>query len=158
MGVSQWGTIDGVQVKQLVRHPDDRGFFQEILRDDDALLRRFGQASLSMSYPGVIKAFHYHERQDDLWFFPVGSAQVVLYDQRPGSSTEGITQVLYPGEDHPILIVIPVGVVHGYRVLGAQPLMIVYFTTESYRPADPDERRLAWDDPTIAFDWTTQPR
>ncbi len=145
-------------MKSLVRHPDDRGFFQEILRDDDQLLRKFGQASLSMSYPGVIKAFHYHERQDDLWFFPVGSAQVVLYDGRRESPSYQKTQVLYPGEDNPQLIVIPVGVVHGYRVLGNTPLMIVYFTTESYNPENPDEKRLAWDDPTIGFDWTTHYR
>ena len=154
--MSKLGSIEGVVVKKLVRHPDDRGFFQEILRDDDALLRNFGQASLSMSYPGVIKAFHYHERQDDLWFFPVGSAQVVLYDQRTNSPTFGVTQVLYPSEMNPLLIVIPVGVVHGYRVLGQTPLMIVYFTTESYRPEDPDEKRFAWNDPTIGFDWSTQ--
>lgn len=156
--MSEFGAIDGVVVKKLVRHPDDRGFFQEILRDDDELLRNFGQASLSMSYPGVIKAFHYHERQDDLWFFPVGSAQVVLYDQRRNSPTYQVTQVLYPSEMNPILIVIPVGVVHGYRVLGNTPAMIVYFTTESYRPADPDEKRLAWNDPDIDFDWRTQSR
>ncbi len=156
--MSQFGKIDGVLVKNLVRHPDNRGFFQEILRDDDELLRSFGQASLSMSYPGVIKAFHYHERQDDLWFFPVGSAEVVLYDSRDDSKTRGITQVLYPGQDNPILIVIPVGVLHGYRVLGSTPLMIVYFTTESYRPESPDEKRVAWDDPGIGFDWTTRPR
>ena len=156
--MSHIGQIAGVKVKPLVRHPDDRGFFEEILRDDDDLLRRFGQASLSMSYPGVIKAFHYHERQDDLWFFPVGSAQVVLYDGRSASPTKGVTQVLYPGEDNPLLIVIPVGVVHGYRVLGSKPLMIVYFTTESYQPDHPDEKRLDWNDPTIGFDWTTQYR
>lgn len=156
--MSEFGAIDGVVVKKLLRHPDDRGFFQEILRDDDQLLRNFGQASLSMSYPGVIKAFHYHERQDDLWFFPVGSAQVVLYDQRRNSPTYQVTQVLYPSEMNPILIVIPVGVVHGYRVLGNTPAMIVYFTTESYRPADPDEKRLAWNDPDIDFDWRTQNR
>lgn len=154
--MSRFGSIAGVTVKRLVRHPDDRGFFEEILRDDDQLLRRFGQASLSMSYPGVIKAFHYHERQDDLWFFPVGSAQVVLYDGRPDSPTRGTTQVLYPGEDNPELIVIPVGVLHGYRVLGPKPLIIVYFTTESYRPDDPDEKRVPWNDPEIGFDWTTQ--
>lgn len=102
-----FGTMDGVRVKKLVRHPDDRGFFQEILRDDDGLLQRFGQAALSMSYPGVIKVFHYHESQDGLWFFPVGSAQVVLYDARPGSPTHGVTQVLYPGEDNSLLVVVP---------------------------------------------------
>jgi dTDP-4-dehydrorhamnose 3,5-epimerase len=156
--MSQLGTIADVVVKPLVRHPDDRGFFEEILRDDDQLLRRFGQASLSMTYPGVIKAFHYHERQDDLWFFPVGSAQVVLHDLRQDSATHGVTQVLYAGEDHPCLIVIPVGVAHGYRVLGPTPLMIVYFTTESYQPDHPDEKRLAWNDPAIGFDWSTQNR
>lgn len=156
--MGQFGEIDGVVVKRLIRHPDDRGFFQEILRDDEDLLRRFGQASLSMSYPGVIKAFHYHERQDDLWFFPVGSAQVVLYDQREGSRTKGRTQVLYPGEHNPLLIVIPVGVVHGYRVLGQSPLMIVYFTTESYQPNDPDEKRWPWNDARVGFNWETQYR
>lgn len=156
--MSQFGQIDGVHVKKLVRHADDRGFFQEILRDDDALLRGFGQASLSMTFPGVIKAFHWHERQDDLWFFPVGYAQVVLYDMRETSATQGITQVLYPSQDNPFLTVIPVGVAHGYRVLGPNPLMIVYFTTESYQPNNPDEKRLDWNDPIIGFDWTTQNR
>ncbi|GAB6172817.1 dTDP-4-dehydrorhamnose 3,5-epimerase family protein [Paradesulfitobacterium aromaticivorans] len=150
--------IDGVVLKKLVRHADDRGFFMEILRDDDELLKRFGQASLSKSYPGVIKAFHYHERQDDLWFFPCGNAQVVLYDLRADSPTHGETNTFYLGEDNPGLLVIPKGVAHGYRVLGEEPAIIVYFTTESYRRDDPDELRIPWDDPGIGFDWTTRPR
>ncbi|MBC7345271.1 MAG: dTDP-4-dehydrorhamnose 3,5-epimerase family protein, partial [Clostridia bacterium] len=52
--------IDGVKIKQLIRHCDDRGFFTEILREDDEIFSRFGQASMSKTYPGVIKAFHYH--------------------------------------------------------------------------------------------------
>lgn len=150
--------IQGVEVKKLVRHPDDRGFFMEILRDDDELLKRFGQASLSKSYPGVIKAFHYHKRQDDIWFFPVGNAQVVLHDMREDSPTKGETNVFYLGEDNPQIVVIPVGVAHGYRVLGNTPAVIVYFTTESYDPQNPDEYRVAWDDPSIGFDWNTQAR
>ncbi len=150
--------INGVVTKKLVRHSDDRGFFMEILRDDDELLARFGQASLSMSYPGVIKAFHYHERQDDLWFFPAGNAQVVLHDLREGSATKGETNVFYMGETNPMLLVIPKGVAHGYRVLGPTPVIITYFTTESYDPENPDEKRLAWNDPVIDFDWTTQSR
>lgn len=45
-----------MKVKQLVRRCDDRGFFQEILRNDEGLLRQFGQASMALTYPGVIKA------------------------------------------------------------------------------------------------------
>lgn len=150
--------IKDVIVKKLLRHPDDRGFFMEILRDDEDLLKRFGQASISKSYPGVIKAFHYHERQDDIWFFPVGNAQVVLYDLREDSPTKGETSVFYMGEDNPIVVVIPKGVAHGYRVLGNEPACIVYFTTESYDPKKPDEKRIDWDDPKIGFDWTTKHR
>ena len=150
--------IEGVQLKKLVRHSDDRGFFMEILRDDENLLKRFGQASLSKAYPGVIKAFHYHQRQDDLWFFSVGNAQVVLYDLRENSSTKGRTEVFYLGEDNPGLLLIPKGVAHGYRVLGQEPAVIVYFTTESYHREDPDELRISWDDSEIGFDWTTKPR
>ncbi len=150
--------ITGVQVKKLVRHVDDRGYFMEVLRDDDQLLKQFGQFSMSLTYPGVIKAFHYHQRQDDLWFFPVGNAQVVLHDLREDSTTKGETNVFYMGETNPILLVIPAGVAHGYRVLGSQLAMITYVTTESYQPGNPDEYRLAFDDPQIGFDWETKNR
>lgn len=150
--------IQDVMVKKLVRHSDDRGFFMEILRDDENLLERFGQASLSKSYPGVIKAFHYHEKQDDIWFFPVGNVQTVLYDLRENSPTRGQTNIFYMGEDNPLVVVIPKGVAHGYRVLGNQPACIVYFTTEAYDPRHPDEKRIDWNDPMIGFDWTTQHR
>ncbi|WP_223596648.1 dTDP-4-dehydrorhamnose 3,5-epimerase family protein [Neobacillus bataviensis] len=150
--------IEGVKVKKLLKHCDDRGFFMELVRDDEFLLSRFGQASMSMSYPGVIKAFHYHEKQDDVWFFPSGNAQVVLYDLRENSKTKGQTDVYYMGEDNPMVLVIPTGVAHGYRVLGQKPATIIYFTTESYDPNHPDEKRIAWDDPMIGFKWTTKNR
>lgn len=150
--------IQDVVVKKLIRHSDDRGFFMEILRDNEGLLKKFGQASMSKTYPGVIKAFHYHELQDDIWFFPIGNAQVVLHDLREHSPTKGETAVFYMGEDNPIVLVIPAGVAHGYRVLGNSPAAIVYFTTESYNPQQPDEKRLSWDDPLISFDWQTKNR
>lgn len=150
--------IEGVETKKLVRHVDDRGFFMEILRDDDRLLGKFGQASMSLTYPGVIKAFHYHKKQDDIWFFPVGNVQVVLYDLREDSNTSGETDVYYLGESNPLLLVIPKGVAHGYRVLGNKEAIIIYFTTHSYNNEDPDEYRIPWNDPRINFNWQTQYR
>ncbi|MDI3548506.1 MAG: dTDP-4-dehydrorhamnose 3,5-epimerase [Halanaerobiales bacterium] len=150
--------IKGVKIKGLTKHLDDRGFFMEILRDDDHLLARFGQASMSLTYPGVIKAFHYHKEQDDLWFFSSGNAQVVLYDLRPESTTKGERNIFYMGEDNPILLLIPKGVAHGYRVLGNKPATIIYFTTRSYNREEPDEYRIPWNDPEIGFDWRTKNR
>jgi dTDP-4-dehydrorhamnose 3,5-epimerase len=49
-------------------------------------------------------------------------------------------------------------VAHGYRVLGNSPAVIVYFTTKSYNPKNPDEYRIPWNDPSIGFDWETKHR
>jgi dTDP-4-dehydrorhamnose 3,5-epimerase len=104
----------------------------------------------------VVKAWHWHRRQDDLWFVPSGMAQVGLHDLREDSPTRGQTNVLYLGEHNRTLLYIPHGVAHGYRVLGPQPMGLLYFTTHTYDPQD--ELRLAWDDPSIGFDWTTKNR
>ncbi len=113
--------IDGVELKPLRIFPDDRGFFMETLRQDDPFFRGFGQSAVTVSYPGVIKAFHWHENQDDYWVVVRGMAQVVLHDLREDSPTRGETQVFYLGEQNMQCLMIPRGVAHGYRVLGTDP-------------------------------------
>lgn len=150
--------IEGVALKPLTVFCDDRGFLMEVLRSDDAFFRGFGQSTYTLSYPGTIKAFHWHRRQDDLWFVAAGMAQVVLHDLRDGSPTYRQTDVCYLGEQNRALLMIPTGVAHGYRVLGNQPVMLLYHTTEPYHPSNPDEERIPYDDPSIGFDWTTKMR
>jgi len=106
----------------------------------------------------VIKAFHYHKKQTDIWFVVKGMAQVVLYDLRKTSPTKGETNVFYMGEKNPILLLIPPMVAHGYRVLGNQPVGLFYHTDKPYNPKKPDEYRIPFDDPKIGFDWTTKNR
>ncbi|MHB8780104.1 MAG: dTDP-4-dehydrorhamnose 3,5-epimerase family protein [Candidatus Geothermincolia bacterium] len=146
--------LEGIKIKSLVRHCDDRGWFMELLRDDDELLERFGQTSCTLTYPGIIKAFHWHKRQDDIWFVASGEAKVVLHDIRPDSPTCGQTQVVYAGENAPQLIIIPSGIAHGYKVLGDRPVVLFYHTTRSYDGKEPDEERIPYDDPQIGFDWS----
>lgn len=150
--------IQGVEIKKLTTYTDDRGFFRELLRADDPFYTGFGQTSVTKTFPGIIKAFHYHEKQDDIWYVAEGMAQCVLHDLRPDSPTRGETQVIVAGEDSPLLIKIPAGVAHGYRVLGDRPVMLFYHTTLPYDPKSPDEKRLPFDDPSIGFDWTTKNR
>ncbi|MBN1430489.1 MAG: dTDP-4-dehydrorhamnose 3,5-epimerase family protein [Anaerolineae bacterium] len=152
------GKIHDVIIKTLITHSDDRGYFREILREDDNLLRNFGQTSFTKTYPGVIKAFHWHNDQDDLWYVADGMARVVLYDRRPDSPSCGQTQVIYAGEDNPVLILIPTGIAHGYQVLGTKPVLLFYHVTSAYDPANPDEERISFDDPGIGFDWSIQNR
>lgn len=146
--------IQGVKIRKITTHSHDRGNFREILRDDDKLLKKFGQASITVTYPGVIKAFHWHKRQDDLWYGVSGNARMVLYDLRKKSKTYRQTEVIYIGDNaEPVLVYIPQGVAHGYQVLGKKPFTLIYFTTESYNPKKPDEQRIAFDDKEINFNW-----
>lgn len=150
--------IFGVQIKRLTTFPDDRGYFREVYRADDPFFTGVKQTSVTETYPGVIKAFHWHKLQEDVWYVAKGMAQVVLHDMRHDSQTKGETQVVFAGEQNPVLIFIPKGVAHGYRVLGDKPVMLFYHTTEVYDPNAPDEYRIPFDDPGIGFDWSTKNR
>ncbi|MFA4937574.1 MAG: dTDP-4-dehydrorhamnose 3,5-epimerase family protein [Patescibacteria group bacterium] len=154
--------IDGVVIKQLKKMSDlpdapeqknKTGFLLEILREDDGLLKKFGQTVFTVAYVGTIKAFHWHQKQDDLWFVASGQAKIVLYDRRVDSKTYKETQVIMTGEGDYKLILIPVGVAHGYQVLGQEPVLLFYHTSEMYNKDNPDEQRISFDDKTINFDW-----
>jgi dTDP-4-dehydrorhamnose 3,5-epimerase len=150
--------IEGVAIKKVKANQDDRGFFAEIVKAGEETYHEIRQTSYSETYPGVIKAFHWHKRQWDIWCVVKGMAQVVLYDLREDSSTKGKTEVLYVGEKDLQVIAIPPGVAHGYRVLSPTPMGILYHTSEAYDPKNPDEGRIAFDDPKIGFNWETRNR
>jgi dTDP-4-dehydrorhamnose 3,5-epimerase len=148
--------IRDVHVKKLVVYNDDRGTLMEVLRSDDAFFEGIAQTTYTVAYPGVIKAFHWHKRQKDIWFFASGMAQVVLYDMRRESATYRQTDVFYMGANNPLVVSIPEHVAHGYRVLGNEPAGLFYHTTAVYDPKDPDEERLPFDSAEIGFDWKTR--
>jgi len=150
--------IQDVLIKKIEKRSDERGFLAEILRSDENLLSKFGQLTFTVSFPGIIKAFHYHKKQDDLWFCPFGNIQIVLFDMREGSPTYKQRQVIFAGENNFILVLIPAGVAHGYNVLGKEKAGLFYTTTESYNAKNPDEFRIPFDDPEINMDWEVEPR
>ncbi len=148
--------IAGVQVKELHRHADDRGYLMEILRSDDPIFERFGQVYVSLNYPGVVRAWHWHERQDDLFCCLQGMIQVPLYDMRADSPTRGELNEFFLGEQNPILLRIPAGVAHGYRTLGVVPSLLLNLPSRAYDRDNPDEQRLPWNTERIPYRWETR--
>lgn len=153
--------IDGVQIEPLQIYPDDRGFFTELARLGKGLATNMVpdashkiQVSLTLTYPGTIKAIHYHSEQTDLWAPISGMVQVFLYDLRRHSRTFGAINTIFAGRFQPWEILIPPGVAHGYKALGIEPIQLVYFTDRHYNPAD--ELRLPYNHPDINYDWETQ--
>lgn len=150
--------IADVRIQPVALWPDDRGYFLEVQRMGQGLAAGFPaattQISAALSYPGSIKAFHYHLHQTDCWTPVGGLLQVALVDLRAGSATFGARNTLYTGALRPWQILIPPGVAHGYKVVGREPALLVYLTDRFYNPAD--EGRITHDDPHINYDWATQ--
>ena len=148
--------IQGVEIKQLKVYPDDRGMFTELVKVTDAFIdpHPFAQISHTVTFPGVIKAFHWHSLQIDYWYCIVGSIRVALADLREDSGTTGEQATIILGEWNRQVLRIPPLVAHGYQVLGPTPAQLIYYTTQPYNPQQPDEERIPWDDPLIGYDWT----
>jgi dTDP-4-dehydrorhamnose 3,5-epimerase len=144
--------IDGVVIKNLVTHADQRGFFREIIRSTDDFFREgFGQWSHSLMFNGVIKAWHWHKIQTDWWYVGTGVMRVGLCDMRKESKTYKQTMDFLMGDFQPAQVVeIPPGVAHGCKVVQG-PVNLFYITSHIYNPQD--EIRIAYDDPEINFDW-----
>jgi len=150
--------IAGVRVQAQSVWPDDRGYFAEIARFGQGLVSEFPaattQVSCALTYPGAIKAFHFHRHQTDVWNVVRGMFQVALVDLRPDSPTFGRKNTLYLGQLRPWAVSIPPGVGHGYKVIGTEPAMLVYLTDRFYNPED--EGRIAYNEAGINYDWELQ--
>ena len=67
--------IQGVATKTLKVIADERGYLMEMMRSDDPFFQKFGQCYLSVVYPGVVKGWHYHEKQTDHFVIVKGMAK-----------------------------------------------------------------------------------
>jgi dTDP-4-dehydrorhamnose 3,5-epimerase len=146
--------IDGVEARRGRVLPDERGRLGEIMRADDPWFEKFGQVYFTTTYPGVVKAWHYHKKQTDHFYVIKGTVKVALYDQRKDSPTYGAVNQLYLGEHCPGLLRIPPGVQHGWMCVGQTEAYIINVVSEMYDYSDPDEYRTDPDDNDIPYDWT----
>ncbi len=152
--------IDGVLVQELSWFTDQRGSLSVLLRSDQVALagERFGQAYVTTVQPGVVKAWHRHASQTDRMIGLVGQTLLVLIDGRDGSPTRGTTVELVLGDRHHQLVLIPPGVWHGFKNLGAAESMVLNLPDVPYDEADPDEERAAPHHAPggglAAYDWT----
>jgi dTDP-4-dehydrorhamnose 3,5-epimerase len=139
--------LPGLIIKPLKRFPDERGFFTEIMRRDwlDVFQDDVNQANMSISYPGMVRAWHKHERgQVDRFLVVKGALKICAYDDL----TQELDEVVSTG-DNPQVVRVPGHYWHGFRVVGDEPATLVYFVNNLYDYKNPDEIRRPWNDPSI---------
>ena len=149
--------IDGVVVKALKFIPDERGRVMEILRSDDENFKKFGQAYITTTYPGVVKAWHMHKKQTDVICCIVGRLHMVLYDDRNRSKTRGEVLEVDMSEDSPCYVLVPPGIYHGWKCVAEKESVVVNVPSEPYDHDNPDEFRLPPGTKDIPYKWTLTP-
>ena len=123
--VARHPRIQGVKTKSLRLIPDERGWLLEVLRSDESdLFTKFGQVYVSATYPGVVKAWHYHQHQVDNFACVAGMVKLVLIDTRPGSATTGAVNEFFVGVQNPVLVQVPNLVYHGWKCISPDTALV----------------------------------
>ncbi|HRY52393.1 MAG TPA: dTDP-4-dehydrorhamnose 3,5-epimerase family protein [Candidatus Portnoybacteria bacterium] len=142
--------IEGVIIKKLKKNEDNRGWLAEIWRDDEINFKsQMGYVSLTK--PGIIRGPHEHQKQSDCFIFlGPGNFTLHLWDRRPGSATEGEYFKESFGEDNPALVIVPPGVVHGYKNDFDKDAWCINLPDRLYKGKDKQEEidEIRWEEKT----------
>lgn len=155
--------IDGVSILPIRRFKDDGGSFLELARldasngikissnyvpiqNDTKNVFELRQINHSYMQPGIVKAWHIHLNQDDLWFVPPHDRLLVgLYDLRKNSSTTNTEMRFILGDGEGQILLIPRGVAHGCSNPYDREMQLIYFVNQEFDQNTPDEHRLPYD-------------
>lgn len=150
--------IEGVRIRRLSCHEDERGSFMEVDSEDwEDRTFKPAQWSIVRSNPGTLRGMHLHRRHDECFSLVQGCAWVGLHDIRPGSPTEGVAILIEANADIPTVINFPRGIVHGwYFPDQAVHLQAVSETFGGYR--GDDNLGCHWSDPDLDITWPETPR
>jgi dTDP-4-dehydrorhamnose 3,5-epimerase len=147
------GEIEGVQVVALKSVRDERGRLMEVQRRDDPHFLGFGQAYITSTLPGVIKAWYRHTRQIDQIALIKGTLRLVLFDTRENSTTRETLFEITIEEAAPALVQIPSGIWHGFQAIKDEAFLL-HLNSEPFQFDAPDEERIAPDDPRVPYRWS----
>ena len=124
---------------------DDRGW--SLMNLMQGVLNNQGQINVSGVNTGVVKAWHRHQNQTDLWVCISGHIRVGVYRESDNTLWQIVT-----GERRPGVVIIPPTLWHGVGCVGDSGAIMFYYVTKQYDPNSPDEERRAFDS-VDGFDW-----
>lgn len=121
------GKIHDVVVYELKKFHDARGWLAELFRHDE-IAEEFhpAMAYISFTKPGIARGPHEHVDQADLFcFIGPSTFNMRMWDNRTDSPTYEHMMSFNAGETSPLAVIVPKGVVHGYRNIGESDGMVI---------------------------------
>lgn len=132
--------IQGVEITPLKIIEDNRGDVLHMLRNDSIGFENFGECYFSEIKPGIIKAWKRHQHQSQNLTVPIGSIELVIYDNRPESLTKGnLLKIIIGRPNNYFRVKIPAKVWYGFKSNSNLTSLIVNCTNI---PHDPDDNEL----------------
>ncbi|OGV64192.1 MAG: dTDP-4-dehydrorhamnose 3,5-epimerase [Lentisphaerae bacterium RIFOXYA12_FULL_48_11] len=128
------GIIKDVVIRSAKQYADKRGWLAEIFRSDEIAQDDMPvMGYVSATKPGVARGPHEHREQTDIFgFVGPGNLRIRLWDNRKDSSSYGVMQIVDAGEKNPVVVVVPPGVVHGYRNISSVDAIVLNFPNRLY--------------------------
>lgn len=148
--------IRDVVVYPLKKFADKRGWLAELFRHDELDAEFYPAMSyISFTFPGVARGPHEHVDQADLFcFLGPSTFEMRMWDNREDSPTFQNMMSMQAGVDNPAAVVVPKGVVHGYKNIGDVDGMVINCPNRLYmghgKREEIDEIRHE-DDPDTPF-------
>ena len=121
------GDIRDLVVYGIKKFHDDRGWLAELFRHDDLDAEFYPAMSyISFTKPGVQRGPHEHVDQADLFcFIGPSTFKMRMWDNRADSPTFNHIMTVTAGDENPTAVVVPKGVVHGYKNVGTIDGMVI---------------------------------
>jgi dTDP-4-dehydrorhamnose 3,5-epimerase len=128
------GAIADVVVRDLKKYVDERGWLVELFRGDELAEEYLpAMAYTSATLPGVQRGPHEHADQADYFcFIGPSNFKLRMWDNRPESENYGCVMTVFAGEDAPKAVLVPKGVVHAYKNVGASVGIVVNLPNRLY--------------------------
>lgn len=145
--------IEDVRIHKLKRICDERGSIWHMLRSDADHFEKFGEIYFSTIYPGVVKGWHEHTLQTQNYAVIDGMIKLVLYDNRPKSSSFKVLKEVFLGDEDYKLVTIPPGVINGYKSITGNRALVANCSTLPHSQGE-----MIRHDPHncfIGYDWSS---
>lgn len=125
--------INDVIIKKINKYADERGWLAEVYRGDEINYQPI-MAYVSITKSGVIRGPHEHIYQSDYFIFVgPGEFELHLWDKRENSVTNGEYVKIEVGENNPTIVIVPPGVVHGYKCISKIPAYSINLPDKLYK-------------------------
>lgn len=139
--------IAGVEVRELPAALDAAGISIRIWGESPP--RELGSLVARRVFPGMVEAWTLREGATERIFCLEGMIKLVLCDRREGSTTRDEVMELFLGEYRPREVLVPPGVLRGWKAVGSREALVCLATEGGGGRA----RDLTQEEARVPYDW-----